>query len=311
MKWEAADLRVGAAVLTVIAIVIAAILWLSPVLAKSGVLYAEFTQIDGLAIQAPVYLNGYTVGRVDRIEPRSANRGALVFHVRMKLDWKLPNGDSLPLFVGTRARLTPPPMKLANAFIIGVIDLDSPLTGGAPLLPGSVIPGVRTAAMTDEWQSLATNVSGDLLLTLTAARSMMDSLVDAARSLNTAADRAGITFDKEFPAMMKAMDRGLATADTVMREARSLTPSALAGLDSARALLNDSRRLVGDVSQMLTKREPEIERMVANLDSTAVLLQHFVRQVTAKPTRVFTGVKPPAGMPPLPRPTVRDSLRQP
>ena len=317
MKWERSDFRVGAAVLAVMTLVVASVLWLSPGLGSSGALYADFTRVDGLAVQAPVHLNGYAVGRVDRIEPRSAERGGLVFRVRMTLDWRLPSGDSLPLAVGTTARLTPPAVQLGGGFSLGTIDLMPPPEGGAPLRPGATIPGVRTPAMVDVWQTIATDLSADMSRTFAAIRALTDTLTLTARSVSRASDSTTamtISIDRamnrDVPALMASLQRDLATADTLMRELRRVSPAALAGMDSARVLLGDSRRLVADLGRILGDREPQLDRVLANLDTTSALLQHFVRQVSQKPTRVLTGVKPPVGVQPTPTPERRDSLRR-
>jgi ABC-type transporter Mla subunit MlaD len=314
VKWEKTDFRVGAAVLMVLAMVVAAVFWLSPALASTEPLYAEFTRIEGLGVQAPVYINGYPVGRVDRIEPRSTDHGTLIFRVRMKIDWRLPSGDSLPLAVGTKARLTPPAVQLGSGFALGIIDLESPPGGGPPLLPGSTLVGVRSAAMTDQWQTMAEELSADISQTLLKWRVVMDSLTITTTAVALAANQAKATaaqVHETLPALATSIQRDLATADSVMRDMRRLSPAAVASMDSAQLLLADSRRLVTDLTRLVNAREPQLDRVLANLDTTAVLLQYFVRQVSAKPTRVFTGVKPPVGVSPAGSRVARDSLKRP
>ena len=80
----------------------------------------------------------------------------------------------------------------------------------------------------------------------------------------------------------------------------AIGPAALATMDSVTYLLADSRRLVRDLHGTVATTRPEIEDIVARLDTTTVLLTHFVRQVTRRPLRVLSGVKPPAGLEPPP-----------
>jgi hypothetical protein len=56
---------------------------------------------------------------------------------------------------------------------------------------------------------------------------------------------------------------------------------------------------------LLQHSQPQMEGVLANMDTTSVLLQNFVRQVSARPWTAFTGVKPPPGLePPPPGPPV-------
>ncbi|MFW6331190.1 MAG: MlaD family protein, partial [Gemmatimonadota bacterium] len=165
MKWESSDLTVGVVVLTASIILLGSFLWLSPAVSgRTYPLYTEFDRIDGVAGQADVILRGYAVGRVGAIEPRLAG-GDLRFRVRLDIDSELGDGDSLRLPRGTTARLVPPPVIGA-----GYILLETPAAGGDPIPPGSTIPGVRTTAMLEQVQGLTTDLSGELLTTMSTAR---------------------------------------------------------------------------------------------------------------------------------------------
>jgi ABC-type transporter Mla subunit MlaD len=96
----------------------------------------------------------------------------------------------------------------------------------------------------------------------------------------------------------------LATADSLMRDVRTLTPSAKATADSLQALLGDSRRAVVRLTQMADANEPQLTHTLASLDTTSALLQHFMKQVSDRPIRVLTGVKPMGPMSPAPAKTV-------
>ena len=298
MKWESGDLRVGIAVLAALLLLVTAILWLTPTLGdRRQPLYTEFSRIDGIAEQAPVQLNGFTIGRVDDIQPKLSERdGSLVFRVRMKINWKLGSGEALPIPVGTRARLTPPLMAVGNNLLVGYIVLEPPARGGGPpLQPGETIPGVRSEAAIDQVQALATGLASDVTVTLVAARTLMDSLGRA----TSMAQRMAAKTNTELPALFDNLQRDLAIMDSAMRELRTLTPAAIGGIDSAKVMLSDTRRLVGDMSRMVQQREPQFERVLSNLDTATALLNHFVREVSRRPARVVTGVEAPPGLDPV------------
>ena len=55
MKWERSDLGVGLAVVGAIVVLVGTLLWLSPAVSRDTyTLETDFTQIGGIAEQAPV-----------------------------------------------------------------------------------------------------------------------------------------------------------------------------------------------------------------------------------------------------------------
>ena len=293
MKWESADLTVGAVIVAAVLIITATLLWLSPALAdRTYPLYTEFQRIDGIAERGAVRLYGYEVGRIDAIEPRTTADGSIVFRVRLGIRSRLASGDSLFLPQGTRAVLAPPPAPI----VPGAIVLRPPPNGGPPLRPGATIPGEREVAMLDEVRSMSDRLAEEIVRTTTSARTLLDSLSRTAG----AANRALAITTAELPRLLDGLRAELAAADSLTNEVRGhldrVTPATLASIDSAQLLLADSRRLVTGIDGMLTAREPEIATIMANLDTTTVLLTHFVRQVSDRPWRLITGVDPPPGL---------------
>ncbi len=296
MKWESSDLTVGVVVVTASLIILASLLWLSPVVSsKTYPLYTEFDRIDGISPQANVLLRGYTVGKVGDIEPRMAGDGNLRFRVRLDIESRLARGDSLRLPQGTTARLVPPPVIGA-----GFIVLETPDNGGAPLPRESTIPGVRTTAIVEQVQGLTTDMGGEMLSTMGTARALMDSVTLAVAVANrTLVETAAV-----IPPLVRNLEAQLVatrslTAD-LQTQVNSISPAALATIDSVTLLLSDSRRLVQDLQSTLATTAPDMVDIVAQLDTTSMLLSHFVRQVTLRPWKAFTGVEPPAGLEPPP-----------
>lgn len=299
MKWESADLTVGAAVLGAVLILAATVVWLSPAVAqRSYPFYADFDRIDGIAERAPVTMRGYEVGRVRAITPRIDERGELVFRVQMNVHRRLASGDSLRLPTGTRARLMPPPV-IGTASIV----LLPPAEGGAPLEPGAVLQGERDPALVDQIQSLTGDLAGELIDALSGARVLIDTLTQTVAETNQAiasANHVLASLGEELPPILGGIHERVDAAGELIDELRgqvgTLLPAAGQSIDSLQSVITDSRRLVADLQRMLTSNEPEIGAILANLDSTSILLHNFVRQVSERPWRVFTGVEPPAGI---------------
>ena len=314
MKWESADLRVGAAVLGAVGLLAAAAVWLAGTRGRGdGDLYAEFSRVDGVAALAPVQLGGYTVGRVERVEPHADSAGHIRFRVTMRLSWRLPSGARLPLSSGAHARVIPPPLTVAGNLLSGVVALEPGPAGAPPLEPGATIPGESVAPALDQAQALAMSVGTDIERTLLAVRALTDSLSISARAVVTssaAVERSASATGRALPALSATVAREMAAADSLVRDARRLTasmavlvPSAAAGIDSAQTAFAASRRLAGDASTALSARDAELARVLARLDTTAVLLNHLVREVSRHPVRALTGVRLPAAPPLAPPPS--------
>lgn len=301
MKWESSDLTVGVVVVTASLIILASLLWLSPVVSsKTYPLYTEFDRIDGISAQANVLLRGYTVGKVGEIEPRLAGDGNLRFRVRLDIESRLARGDSLHLPHGTTARLVPPPVIGA-----GFIVLETPAAGGPPLPRESTIPGLRTTAIVEQVQGITTDLSGEMLTTMGTARALMDSVTLAV----AVAHRTLVETASVIPPLVRSLEEQLVatrslTAD-LQSQVNAISPAALATIDSVTLLLSDSRRLVHDLQTTLTTTTPDMLEIIAQLDTSSILLSNFMWQVTRRPWKALTGVNPPPGLvPPPPGPAM-------
>lgn len=293
MKWERADLGVGLAVVGAIVVLMGTLLWLSPAASRDTyVLETEFTQIGGIAEQAPVYLRGYAVGRVADIDPHMGGDGNLSFLVRMNIQSLVGSGDSLLLPVGTIARLVPPPVIGA-----GFITLDLPPDGGPGtyLEPGARIPGVRDTPMLDQVQTVSDSMTAELALTLETARSLMGTLELTAG----AAGGMIASTSSDIPALLRELRQELLLAQQLTEDMRlhmgALVPTTIATIDSTQALLSESRLLLRRLDTTIAEQTPAIASIIANLDTTTMLLEHVSRQVAQRPLSVLRGWQPPQG----------------
>lgn len=301
MKWESSDFTVGAVVVAAVVILLGSFLWLSPAVAGSTYpLYTEFDRIDGVNNQSNVVLRGYTVGRVGAIEPRVTEAGNLRFRVQLDIDAQLASGDSLLLPEGTTARLVPPPVIGA-----GYILLETPDHRAGTLAPGSTIPGTRNTAVIEQVQDMTDDVSSEIIATLTTARSLMDSLNAAVGTVNRALTETSGLIPPLADDLHQQLEATAALTADIQQQVNTLSPAARATIDSVSALLSDSRTLVGRIHGTVAASQPEIASILAHLDTTSILLTHFMREVSERPLRVLSGVKPPPGLePPPPGPAI-------
>lgn len=303
MKWERGDLAVGTFVVLAVAALAGGYLWLSPVLGEDEfAVHAEFARVDGVADQAPVQIAGYPVGRVEAIEPHVGADGAVRFRVRLALAARLPSGEPLRLPSGTVAHLAPPTLSFGQ----GLISLE-PRPGSGFLADGATIPGVVADDALARVQSAADTLTREVHRTLVSARALMDSL---SATTATARQAAQITATS-LPRLIATLERDLAAAGALTETARTqlatLGPAATASLDTAALLLADSRRLVASLDRMSVDRGREIEGLVANLDTTTMILNHFVRAGARRPWRFVTGVRPPPELSGAPKPRTASS----
>ena len=292
MKWEAADLRVGLLVIAASVVGVGSFVWLSPAVTDNSIqYYADFPSVEGLDPQSKVSVKGFEIGRVSDILATTAEDGSIQFRVRMRLTPSLSGGRPLRIPKGTVALLQPP------AFLGGAaISLELPARQQETLPPGSVLKGMVGKGLGDKITELATGVGDDTRKTLKAATRMIDSLtlvasqVRGATSVATDLLRTG---RDSLPGILASVNRNLNGVDALVHEFKTLSPALKGSIDSVNHLVSDTRRTINQVSGMMADREPEIGRIAANLDSTAVLLRWFVEQVARRPMRAITGVTIP------------------
>ncbi len=296
MKWESSDLTVGAVVVLAAVILLGSFLWLSPAVAgRTYPLYTEFDRIDGVNNQSNVLLRGHTVGRVGAIEPRITTDGDLRFRVQLDIDAQLASGDSLLLPQGTTARLVPPPVIGA-----GYILLETPDRRPGTVEPGSTIPGVRNTAVLEQVQGITEELSSEVMVTMVSARQLMDSVSAAVNTANRTLEETSALIPPLVANLQGQLDATATLTAEIQRQVNTLSPAAVATIDSVSLLLSDSRALVGQLRGTLTHTQPEIYSILAHLDTTTILLTHFMREVSEKPLRILSGVEPPPGLDPPP-----------
>ncbi len=58
------------------------------IFSRETVLYAKYTQVDGLAVSKPVLINGFQIGRVDNLELKPD--GSIIATLKIKKEYKIP-----------------------------------------------------------------------------------------------------------------------------------------------------------------------------------------------------------------------------
>jgi ABC-type transporter Mla subunit MlaD len=293
MKWEQSDKRVGLLVVGGLVLAVASFLWIGRLWDRDvDTLYTDVNAVQGIGAESPIFLNGFNVGRVSDVQPRLDANGRLLFRVKMDVVWKLADGSLMPLKEGLQAKVVPPALDIGR----GTIELVSGPNEGKPLVPGAVIPSVQQSGTTNRMQLVVDSVGRDMRIAIGQIEKLIASLqltVATATSAMKTTNSMMAAVNQDVPAIMSSVKTNLASADSLMKSLHSVTPSTLATLDSVRALLGDSRLAVAKATSFLDENEPQLSSTIANLDQASAVLNNLLKEVSRRPIKALTGVKPP------------------
>jgi ABC-type transporter Mla subunit MlaD len=293
MKWDNTDLRVGLMVIGALIVGVASFLWVGQQWRRNvAPLYTDVADVQGLGVESPVFLGGFNVGRVTDVRPRVGPDGQLLFRVRMDVLWKLDSAP-MPLNQGLRARVVPPALDIGRGSIV----LETPKVSSVVLKPGDVIPSVLIGGTTNRMQLVVDSVGRDLRLAIASVEQLVKSLeITVASAATTMRSANGMiaSVNKEVPGIINGVKTSLASADSLMKSLHNVTPATVATLDSVRALLGDSRTAIARATEFLDANEPQLSSTIANLDQASAVLSNLLEEVSRRPIKALTGVRPPA-----------------
>jgi len=277
------DFYVGVLIVATIALVIGALIATSGWGERRYDLYVRVISADGISRGTAVVIEGLDVGQVTSVSPRvdSATR-RISFVAKLSVKERFEDGSSLQLPLGTRAELVqasqispavairlvlPDTIRGRRIYLHAGDTLDSRRKGSAleavaevaDQLSQRVQEMVRTATQTlVRVQSTLRDVTPDVERTLTGVASTMgrlDSMVN------------------------RFAQRGL--ADSVSTAVAN-TNRLLLRLDS----------LAHEAHSLATENRSDLRLTVANLTEASRQLNNFVDQMSRRPFRALTGVKP-------------------
>ena len=295
MKWDNTDLKVGLLVLGAIVVGVASFLWVGQRLGRNvAPIYTDVADVQGIGAESPVFLNGFNVGRVSEVRPVIGSDGKLLFRLRMDIQWKLDDEAPMPLHQGLRARVVPPALDIGRGSI--VLEMPERSTR-VPLRPGDVVPSVQVGGTTNRMQLVVDSVGHDLRLAIGNVEKLIKSLEVTVASATTTMKNANTmiaSVNNDVPTIMTGVKKSLASADSLMNTLHTVTPATLATLDSVRALLGDSRNAIARATDFLDNNQPQIASTIANLDQASAVLSNLLEEVSRRPIKAITGVRPPA-----------------
>lgn len=293
MKWDNTDLKVGLTVFGALLLGIVSFVWIGQGWGREvAPLYTDVTDVQGIGAESPIFMNGFNVGRVSDVRPRVGPNGQLLFRVRMNVVWRLKDDAPMPLHEGLRARVVPPALDIGR----GTIVLEPAAEPGAKLKPGDVIPSMQVGGTTNRMQLVVDSVGRDVRLAIGSVEKLVKSLEATVASATTTMKTANgmlAAVNQDLPAIMGSVRSNLASADSLIKTLHTVTPATVATLDSVRALLGDSRIAIARATSFLDSNEPQLSSTIANLDQASAVLNNLLKEVSRRPLKALTGVKPP------------------
>ncbi|MEK7401771.1 MAG: hypothetical protein AABZ80_05340 [Gemmatimonadota bacterium] len=293
MKWDTTDLRVGLLVFGGLLLGIASFLWIGRLWGRDvAPLYTDVAAVQGIGAESPIFLNGFNVGRVRNVQPRVDSTGQLLFRVQMDVVWRLQDGSAMPLKEGLQAKIVPPALDIGR----GSIELVAGPSEAKALTPGAVIPSVQQGGTTNRMQLVVDSVGSDMRVAIAQIDKLVASLqvtVAAATAAMKTTSNMMATVNQDVPLIMSSVKSNLASADSLMKSLHTVTPATVATLDSVRALLGDSRIAIARATSFLDENEPQLSSTIANLDQASAVLNNLLKEVSRRPIKALTGVKPP------------------
>lgn len=284
------DFYVGLLIVATIAIVIGALIATSGWGERRYDLYVRVTSADGISQGTAVVIEGLDVGQVTGISPRvdSVTR-RISFVAKLSLKERFQDGSILQLPVGTRAELVQA-SQISAAVAIRLI------------LPDTV----RVRVYLQAGDTLNSRRRGSAL---DAVAEVADELSQRVQEMVRTATQTLVRVQSTLRDVTPDVERSLRSVATTMGRLDSIVSRfGQQGLaDSiASAVVNTNRlvlrldSLAHDAHLMTTENRGDVRVAVANLTEAARQLNNFVEQMSRRPYRALTGVKP------LP-PAIRDS----
>ncbi|MGH7538526.1 MAG: MlaD family protein [Gemmatimonadales bacterium] len=283
------DFLVGLVIVGAIAVVVGALLATSGWGEGRYDLYLRTASAEGLTTDSKVVLQGLEVGRVVNVSPRvDSTTRAISFVAKLSVIERFPRGASLRLPLGTRGQLEQA-SQISPTILIRLVLPESTGRAAPVLAAGDTIDSRRKPAVLDQVAEVAQHLSQqveDLLRashqTLTRVSATVGQASEVLRSVT--------------PNIQGTLDHVTATMERVSRLAQRLDPGLADSVSTALALSNrvllrlDS--LAAQASAMTVENRDDVRTAVANLTQLTRQLNHLAEEVSRRPYRLVTGVKP-------------------
>jgi ABC-type transporter Mla subunit MlaD len=283
------DFIVGLFIVGAIAIVVGALLATSGLLERRYDLYLRTRSAEGLTADSKVIVQGLAVGRVVDVSPQvDSNTRAISFVARLSVIERFPRGASLRLPVGTTAQLVPASQISPTVSVVLVLP-DSTHARSSLLTAGDTIVAERKATVLDQVAEVAQQVSKELQEVLHRTHQTLEGVDRILAQAN------GVIRD-----VRPSVESTLVSVQATMGHVNTLVQRLDPGLaDSVSTMLALSTRvlqhldsLAAQASDITAENRSDVRTAVSNLTELTRQLNHLTEEVSRRPYRLLTGVKP-------------------
>ena len=276
------DFYVGLLIVVAIALVVGALIATSGWGERRYDVYLRVANAEGISPDTKALVQGLEVGRVRSISPRvDSVSGTISFVARLSVAEKFADGSSLRLPRGTRAEVdASTPLAPAH------INLLLPDTVGARRLfvePGDTIRMSRRGSAMEKMAEVADELSQRVQEMVRQATQTL------ARVQSTIRDVAP-NIESTLASVATAMGRVDSLVERMHRA--GLSDSIAAVVAGTNRLLVRLDSLAGEARALTTENRADLRATVVNLTEASRQLNHFVDQMSRRPYRALTGVKP-------------------
>jgi ABC-type transporter Mla subunit MlaD len=291
VNTQRTDFWVGLFILVGIGVVVGMAIVTSGLGERRTTFYLRTPTAEALTPDTRIVLRGLDVGRLRDISPLvDSATGALQFIGRLAVTERFPNGTELRLPRGTRAEIVQP-----TPIAAAVVELVLPevVDGQTYLEAEDTIPATRPEGVLDALSEMAGELRGEIQAVLQDTRVLMARTTAAVEDTRTLMATNGPLVTEVLARLADNLERSDRLLADVEPRVGPMTDSVLATLGDTRRALQSADsvlRLAGDIAQ---ENRAYAKQIAERLLRTAVVLEHFSDQISRRPARLLTGVKPP------------------
>ncbi len=245
------EVLIGVSVIAALAILIFGIDFLKGVnvFKASNYYYVTYTDVQGLAVSAPVTVNGYKVGQVREISYMYDNPGHIKVEISLDKELKLPKGSRAVL----------------SSDLLGTASIALDLAPGKDFYEvGAELPGHTPKGMMD-------NVANELMPAVQKVFPKVDTLLTNINTL--VGDPALVASVKRLDAITANLELTTQQLNAVMRTLPPITSDVKAITGNVSTMSGDLALLTGKLNSM------SIEQLMADLQTTTANLRILSQQL--------------------------------
>lgn len=289
METNRQDFFVGLLIIAAIGVVIGALIATSGWGERRYDIYVRAASAQGLTADTKVLVQGLEVGRVTSIAPRvDPATGAVSFLARLSLVERFAKGAQLRFPVGTRAEIDQLSQISAEA-VIHLVMPDSARKSSAMLQAGDTINSTRRPSPLDALADVAAHLSKEVEDVLHQTRTALATVQRTVGNMDETVRHVTPDVEATLHSVAASTDR---LNSLLARTDRAGFPDSLsATLTATHRLLGRLDSLAASAQEMTDANRANLRETVTNLTQMSRQLNHFVDEMSARPYRLFTGVK--------------------